>query len=226
MGGSNTRRLMSQNIVAICDVDDALVDAQLKRMGTTRRVAGLAAAAAAADRRANMSKAQAAANARRPRIDNAAALRRFVERADPAAEAIPRLSRDARQAEGHRCDRGRDTGSHACSHRARSHGSEQARLRAEAALLVGRGGACAGEEGEGETRASSRRWATRGTRATARAPATNTFAAAPSATCVRSTCGRIDRSASGRRGFRVRRRSGPARRAAAAAFPLGDVSHR
>ena len=32
MGGSNTRRLMSQNIVAICDVDDALVDAQLKRM--------------------------------------------------------------------------------------------------------------------------------------------------------------------------------------------------
>ena len=33
MGGSNTRRLMSQNIVAICDVDDALVDAQLKRMG-------------------------------------------------------------------------------------------------------------------------------------------------------------------------------------------------
>src|SRR5215216_8165809 len=39
--------------------------------------------------------------------------------ADPAAEAIPRLSRDARQAEGHRCDRGRDTGSHACSHRAR-----------------------------------------------------------------------------------------------------------
>ena len=32
MGGSNTRRLMSQNIVAICDVDDGLVDAQLKRM--------------------------------------------------------------------------------------------------------------------------------------------------------------------------------------------------
>ena len=32
MGGSNTRRLMTQNIVAICDVDDALVDAQLKRM--------------------------------------------------------------------------------------------------------------------------------------------------------------------------------------------------
>src|SRR5215210_2321736 len=32
MGGSNTRRLMSQNIVAVCDVDDALVDAQLKRM--------------------------------------------------------------------------------------------------------------------------------------------------------------------------------------------------
>src|ERR687890_1497283 len=32
MGGSNTRRLLSHNIVAICDVDDALADAQLKRM--------------------------------------------------------------------------------------------------------------------------------------------------------------------------------------------------
>ena len=85
MGGSNTRRLMSQNIVAICDVDDALVDAQLKRMGDD------AASAPASPQQPQpptaMSKAQVTANARRPRIDNAAALRRFT------SEQIPRLKR-------------------------------------------------------------------------------------------------------------------------------------
>ena len=51
MGGSNTRRLMSQNIVAICDVDDALVDAQLKRMeDDATSMPALAAASAVADR--------------------------------------------------------------------------------------------------------------------------------------------------------------------------------
>src|ERR1044072_4853981 len=68
MGGSNTRRLMSQNIVAICDVDDALVDAQLKRMSDDARNAP--ASPQAAPPPMPMSKAQAAANARRPRIDN------------------------------------------------------------------------------------------------------------------------------------------------------------
>ena len=79
MGGSNTRRLMSQNIVAICDVDDALVDAQLKRM-TDDATSTLAAPQQAQPQTAvaNMSKAQATANARRPRIDSAAALRRFT----------------------------------------------------------------------------------------------------------------------------------------------------
>ena len=88
MGGSNTRRLMSQNIVAICDVDDALVDAQLKRM--TDDAASMPASPQQAPPQtavAHMSKAQATANARRPRIDNAAALRRFT------SEQIPRLKR-------------------------------------------------------------------------------------------------------------------------------------
>ena len=76
MGGSNTRRLMSQNIVAICDVDDALVDAQLKRMQDD--AAQMPAAPQQPQSAIVMSKAQAAANARRPRIDNAAALRRFT----------------------------------------------------------------------------------------------------------------------------------------------------
>src|SRR6187551_2444245 len=76
MGGSNTRKLMSQNIVAICDVDDALVDAQLKRMQDD--AASTPNASQQPQPPAVMSKAQAAANARRPRIDNPAALRRFT----------------------------------------------------------------------------------------------------------------------------------------------------
>src|SRR5688500_6569185 len=83
MGGSNTRRLMSQNIVAICDVDDALVDAQLKRMQDD--AARTPAAAQQPQPAIVISKAQAAANARRPRIDNMAALRRFT------GEQMPRL---------------------------------------------------------------------------------------------------------------------------------------
>ena len=83
MGGSNTRRLMSQNIVAICDVDDALADAQLKRMATD--AASAPAAPQQPQPQAAMSKAQMTANARRPRIDNAASLRRFT------SEQIPRL---------------------------------------------------------------------------------------------------------------------------------------
>src|SRR5687768_2104575 len=76
MGGSNTRRLMTQNIVAICDVDDGLVDAQLKRMGD--EAASAPVSPPQPQPQAAMSKAQAAANARRPRIDNSAALRRFT----------------------------------------------------------------------------------------------------------------------------------------------------
>src|SRR5688500_1447102 len=75
MGGSNTRRLMSQNIVAICDVDDALVDAQLKRM--VDDATSMPASRQPPQPQSAMSKAQVTADARRPRIDNAAALRRF-----------------------------------------------------------------------------------------------------------------------------------------------------
>src|SRR5687767_116830 len=59
MGGSNTRRLMSQNIVAICDIDDALVDAQLKRMQDD--AAKMPAAPQQPQQASVMSKAQAAA---------------------------------------------------------------------------------------------------------------------------------------------------------------------
>ena len=107
MGGSNTRRLMSQNIVAICDVDDALVDAQLKRMADdATSVPASPQQPQRADRHLEGASDRQCAQASHRQRGCAAALH---ERADPAAEAIPRLSRDARQAEGHRCDRGRDT---------------------------------------------------------------------------------------------------------------------
>src|SRR5919107_1129395 len=67
MGGSNTRRLMSQNIVAICDIDDALADAQLKRMQDD--AAKVPAAPQQPQPQTVISKAQLAANARRPRVD-------------------------------------------------------------------------------------------------------------------------------------------------------------
>ncbi len=88
MGGSNTRRLMSQNIVAIADVDEALVDAQLKRMGDDARSTPASPQQAQSQTAmASMSKAQVTANARRPRVDNAAALQRFT------SQQIPRLKR-------------------------------------------------------------------------------------------------------------------------------------
>ena len=65
-------------------------------------------------------------------------------------EALPRLPRDARQAEGHRRGGRRDAGPHARRRRDGGDGCEEARLRAEAADLVGRGSAQAGQEGEGE----------------------------------------------------------------------------
>ena len=79
---SNAAAECGGNIVAICDVDDVLVDAQLKRI--TDDAAG---APAAAPPLQVMSKAQAAANARRPPVDNQAALRRFT------SEQLPRLKR-------------------------------------------------------------------------------------------------------------------------------------
>ena len=60
---------------------------------------------------------------------------------------VHRLSRDARQAERHRRRDGRHAGPPARGHRAGRDGSRQARLRAEAALLVGGRSAPAREEG-------------------------------------------------------------------------------
>ena len=93
MGGTNTRRLMSQNIVAICDVDDALVDAQLKRMQDD--AAKMPASPPQPPPPTGLSKAQAAANARRARIDNAlerlTLTGRLVERPGPRSARLFRI---------------------------------------------------------------------------------------------------------------------------------------
>ena len=150
MGASNAQALMSQNLVAFCDVHDSRMAAAIKRFETAAAASPTAAQRGGGSaQKSEPSKAQQEANARRPAQnsrDNAAPVRR----PEPAeAEEVPRLSRDAREAEGHRRGRHRDAGPHARADRHAGHGPRQARLRAEAALLVGRGSAGAGEEGEG-----------------------------------------------------------------------------
>jgi predicted dehydrogenase len=86
MGRSNTLALTSQNIVAFCDVDDALMDSAIKRMQEQAGARPQTRPTQQGPRRAE-SKAQQAANARRPRVDRDASLRRFV------AEQLPRVKK-------------------------------------------------------------------------------------------------------------------------------------
>ena len=70
--------------------------------------------------------------------------------ADPAPEEVSGLPRDARPAEGPRRDHRRHAGSHARGDRVERDGRRQARLRAEADVLVGARGPAPGEEGQRE----------------------------------------------------------------------------
>jgi predicted dehydrogenase len=97
MGGSNARAVMSQNIVAICDVDSLLLERRLTGyQNTVNPPAGGQGAQAAQGgqgrqqrqggrppRVPELSAAQVAANERRPRQDDMANLRRFVEQQLP-----------------------------------------------------------------------------------------------------------------------------------------------
>jgi predicted dehydrogenase len=83
-GWQNTRALMSQNIVAICDVDESLLNASLARYKAALSQTG---APQQAQRRAPLSKPQMDANARRPAQNNTENVRRFVD------DQIPRLKR-------------------------------------------------------------------------------------------------------------------------------------
>jgi predicted dehydrogenase len=82
MGGSNTRALMSQNIVAVCDVDWGYAEQRLTQFQTelSRMQAGTTPGGGQGQRqRPPLSKPQMDADARRPAQDNAANLKRFVE---------------------------------------------------------------------------------------------------------------------------------------------------
>jgi predicted dehydrogenase len=91
MGASNTRAVMSQNIVALCDVDFDLLDTRLEAWSRPPRPAQPSPAGPPPPptpwRDFGPSKAQAAANARFPAIDPEATLRRFVD------EQIPRVKK-------------------------------------------------------------------------------------------------------------------------------------
>ena len=146
---------MSQNIVAICDCD--LRPARREAGAVDAPGAGRAAgrpgqppgdqppqpvSRAAGRRRRSWPPTR---SGRRPTTPtNAAELRR---RTDSAAPEVPRLPRDAREAEGPRRDHRRHAGSHARRDRLERDGCRQARLRPEAAVLVGARSAAPAEEG-------------------------------------------------------------------------------
>ena len=202
MGAENARAVMSQNIVAICDCDLGLLDGKLAQWTRQAQAppADRAAGAAASDRRRARSRLRAVEGAARRQREVAGAGRApptccsFVERTDPAAEEVPRLPGDARQAERHRRGHRRDAGSHARRHRLGRDGRRQARLRPEAALLVGARSAAPGRRRRPRTKTSSRRWATSATRATSSAAASSTSWRARSARSAKCTCGRTGRS--------------------------------
>ena len=148
MGRANLINLASQNIVALCDADWGYAGAAFDKLGADAAQAEQRLASAAADggRRRRPRRAARRAQMRQRSIEQVANMKRLSEAYGKAAQ-VHRLPRDARQAEGHRRRGGRHARSPARRHRAGRDGSRQARLRAEAAHLVGRRGAAAGEEG-------------------------------------------------------------------------------
>ncbi len=95
MGGSNARALMSQNIVAICDVDDAYLAKRLDAFKTSLNppATGRGAGGSAPQKEPRSTAAQVAANQRRAPINELADLRRFMDQQLPKAQRY----RDYRQ---------------------------------------------------------------------------------------------------------------------------------
>jgi predicted dehydrogenase len=92
MGGSNTSAVMSQNIVAFCDVDESLMDGRLKRWQETAAAPpptlGGGLGAGAGRQRREPTPAQVAANEKRPKQDPVADLKHF-------ADQIPKIQKYA-----------------------------------------------------------------------------------------------------------------------------------
>ncbi len=84
-GFPNTRALMGENIVAICDVDYTLLDNALTRFKAA--AANPSGAGAGQQRKRNPSKAQLEANAKRPPTDMTANTRKFID------QQLPKLKR-------------------------------------------------------------------------------------------------------------------------------------
>jgi predicted dehydrogenase len=95
MGGNNTQAVMSENIVALCDCDDALLDGRIRRWreaanpspeGGGRRGGGGGRERPEPEYRDfGPSQAQQEADAKWPEPDRTASLRRFVDEQLPAA---------------------------------------------------------------------------------------------------------------------------------------------
>ena len=136
MGRVNLTALSTENIVALCDVDWGYAGRDARSIACRDRGAGR--------------PGEIARERRRPQGD-ARVDREHEAPGGPGAssQALHRLPRDARQAEGHRRGHGGHARSHARGHRAGGHGPRQARVRAEAAHLVRGGSSKARAEGRG-----------------------------------------------------------------------------
>ena len=216
MGGSNARALMSQNIVAICDVDDSYAEKQLDAVQDDAEPAGVRVRQIGGTSHARQVHGRSDRRQPAPRPPRT----RWRTSSDSSTSSCRRSSATTTTA---RCSTSRRTSTaiivatpdhmHAIDRVGRD-GSRQARLRAEAAVLVGAGSAAPRAEGEDDEGrdADGQPGALAGRRA---ARLRVHHRPAPSATCARSTSGRTVRSATGRRAFRARRAPPADRRAAA-----------
>ena len=209
MGSSNTGAVMSQNIVAFCDVDFGLLDARIERWKKEAAAAATALKSGATPPNRNRREptpAQLAANEKRPKINQNETLVKFVETQldkvqkyrdyremldkqkdiDAIIVATPDHMHSVDRAGGDGCSASTSTCRSRCAGRSTRRGASRRRPRT--------------------IRRSSRRWATRATRATKRGLATSTSRRERSATCAKCTSGPTARSATGRRVCRARRR--------------------
>ena len=151
MGRSNLTALASQNIVALCDVDFGYVDRKYADLPTQleqarKQIAELKANPNAPPPAQGPGRAMTPAARLRGRRA-ARRQRRGPDRQGRQGEALPGLPPDAGGAEGHRRRPRGDARPHARGDRHGGDVARQARLRAEAAVLVGARGPRAGEEG-------------------------------------------------------------------------------